>query len=284
MTLDAMEETLKRFYAEEIRALAALPDGPQTERLLSAFASVPREDHAGPGPWLLRSPQYGLESRRTSDGDPRHLYHNVLIALDEERGINVGEPSLWARFLLRTSIEEGTRILQVGAGSGYYTAILAELTGPHGYVVATEVDPDLAEMATVALRDRANVSVRHMNGATELNSGEGPFDLVIAFAGVTHPAPRWQSALKPDGRMLLPLTGESWWGAMVLFTRSGDALRGTTLGRCGFFHCAGARDPQTAQDLIELWSNHALLKDAQIELRMDGPRARYVVVESNQAA
>ena len=279
-----MEETLKRFYAEEIRALAALPDGPQTERLLSAFASVPREDHAGPGPWLLRSPQYGLASRRTSDDDPRHLYHNVLIALDEERGINIGEPSLWARFLLRTSVREGARILQIGAGSGYYTAILAELAGPHGHVVATEVDPDLAEMSVLALRDRTNVSVRHMNGATELTSEEEPFDLVVAFAGVTHPAPKWLGALKPDGRMLLPLTGDAWWGAMVLFTRSGDSLRGTTLGRCGFFHCAGARDPQTARDLTELWSNHALLKDAQIELRMDGPRARYVVVESNQAA
>lgn len=278
----AMEETLKRFYAEEIRAVAALPDGRETERLLSAFASVPREDHVGPGPWLLRSPQYGLASRRTSDSDPRHLYHNVLIALDEERGINIGEPSLWARFLLRASIGEGTDILQIGAGSGYYTAILAELAGPHGRVVATEVDPALAEMAAVALRDRANVSVRHMNGATELASLHGPFDLVVAFAGVTHPAPTWQSALKPDGRMLLPLTGESWWGAMVLFARWGHALRGTTLGRCGFFHCAGARDPQTAKDLAELWSDSALLKDAQIELRMDGPRARYVVVDLDE--
>ena len=106
--------------------------------------------------------------------------------------------------------------------------------------------------------------------------------LVVAFAGVTHPAPLWQHALRPDGRMLLPLTGESWWGAMVLFARSGDTLRGTTLGRCGFFHCAGARDPQTAKDLTELWSDHALLKNAQIELRMEGSGARYAVIDPDE--
>lgn len=281
-SLAVTEETLRRFYAEELRAAAALPNGEQTDRLLAAFASVPREDHAGPGPWLLRSPQYGLASRRTPDGDPKHLYHNVLIALDEERGINVGEPSLWARFLVRASVAKGSRVLQVGAGSGYFTAVLAELAGPQGHVVATEVDPKLAEMAAVALRGRANVSVRHENGATELTSEDGPFDLVVAFAGVTHPAPIWQSALKPEGRMLLPLTGDDWWGAMVLFARSGDALRGTTLGRCGFFPCEGARDPGNARDLAQLWSDRALLNDAQIELRMVGTRAKYVVVDSDE--
>ena len=142
-----METAIRRFYAEEVQAAAALPDNPATDRLFDAFACVPREDHVQPGPWLLRSPLAGMPTRRTPDSDPRHLYHNVLVALDEEQGINIGEPSLWARFLARAEIQEGASILQVGAGSGYYTAILAELAGQNGHVLATEIDGGLTTIA-----------------------------------------------------------------------------------------------------------------------------------------
>ncbi len=83
----------------------------------------------------------------TPDDDPRRLYHNVLVALDEERGLNTGEPGLWARFFDRLGIARGSRILQIGTGSGYFTAILAELAGPDGQVEGFEVDEPLAAAA-----------------------------------------------------------------------------------------------------------------------------------------
>lgn len=246
--------SLRAFFAEEIRAAAALPEGPSTERVLAAFAAVPREAHVGPGPWHLRSARPGMPVRQTPDADPRHLYHNVLVALDEARGINIGEPALWAGFLIQASIPLGASILQIGAGSGYYTALLAELAGPEGTVLAVERDPDLAAMATRALTDRAGVTLRHGNGAT-LRSEDGPFDLIVAFAGVTHPAPAWLDRLTPGGQMLLPVTGSDGWGAMVLFQRRGAGFAARTLGRCGFFPCDGARDDDLARRLDRLWAD-----------------------------
>ncbi|WP_029061399.1 hypothetical protein [Labrenzia sp. DG1229] len=79
-------ELIRQFYAEEIRAVAALPESPMTDRLLSAFAAVPREKHVGPGPWLFTSPfGGGIKRWRSPDNNARHLYHNVLVALDEDR-------------------------------------------------------------------------------------------------------------------------------------------------------------------------------------------------------
>ncbi len=268
---------LKRFFAEEIRAVGALSDGPMTDRVIDAFASVPREDHVGPGPWLLRSPIFGFAPWRTPDSDPRHLYHNTLIALDEDKGINIGEPTLWARYLSRTPIPDGASILQVGAGSGYYTAILAELAGNGGHVLAMETNKTLADMAQSALDRRTNVTVRLGNGATDLTGGDGPFDLVVAFAGVTHPVSAWTEALKSDGRMLLAVTGDSWWGAMLLAERKGDVFNAMTLGRCGIFPCVGARDPEIAKRIDALWSDPSRMIDTTIVVRLENGSVRYEV-------
>ena len=83
----------------------------------------------------------------------------------------------------------------------------------------------------------------------------------------------WSHASSSHGRKLVGRDG-----ALHAFRRQ---LARDDVGSMRF-HCDGARDPQTARDLTELWSDHALLKDAQIELRMDGSSARYVVVESDE--
>ena len=66
----------------------------------------------------------------TEDADPRHVYHDVLIALDEARGINNGQPSLWALLFDELDIAANDAVLHLGCGTGYYTAIAAELAGP----------------------------------------------------------------------------------------------------------------------------------------------------------
>ena len=120
-------------FIDQLRVLAALDDNPATNRTLQAFRSVAREDFAGEGPWKLRSAlaDVMLPPRLTADADPKWLYHSVLVVLDEEKGINIGDPSLWVGLLARMDVQPGARVLQVGAGVGYYTAILRELVGPN---------------------------------------------------------------------------------------------------------------------------------------------------------
>ena len=266
----------RRFFVEEIRALAALEPGEASARVLRAFGAVRRETFAGPGPWTLRSPLYGMVPRRTEDADPRHLCHCVLIALDEQRKINIGEPSLWARVLSRTDIPKGARVLQVGAGSGYYTAILNEIV-PDGSVLAMETDERLAELASKALRDVDNVEMRHGNGATDLRGDDGPFDLVVAFAGVTHPVAAWIDRLAPAGRMLLPVTGVRWGGAMMLATPTDGGFDAITLGPCGFYPCAGARDDRLAERIDAMWQDRTRLDGWKMNIRTDDDRLRYIV-------
>lgn len=273
MTVDA---GLKRYFAEEIRAAAGLPEGAETERLVQAFAAVPREAHVHPGPWLLRSAAHFGADRRTRDADPAHLYHNVLIALDEAKGINIGDPSLWARLLAVSPIVPGSRILQIGAGSGYFTAIMAEMSGPSGRVVATEVEDSLATLAERALAGRDSVTLIRSDGAAHVGADRGPFDLIVAFAGVTHPPQVWADALAPGGRMLLPVTSADWWGAMALFHRTDTGFTARTLGRCGFYPCRGARDPATEAHLATLWSDPAHFSGATFEVTVQDGTATYL--------
>jgi len=78
----------------------------------------------------------------TEDADPANVYHDILIALDEKLGLNNGQPSLWAFLLDRLGVAAGEQVLHLGSGTGYYTAILAELAGAEGRVTAIEVKDD----------------------------------------------------------------------------------------------------------------------------------------------
>ena len=234
----------RRWFAEELRAVAHLGD----ERVVDAFATVPRERFVGPGPWRILHLADGYWS--TPDADPRHLYHNVLIALDEGSGLNTGEPSLWAYHFDRLGVGAGNRVLQVGTGSGYFTAILAELVGPSGSVLGLEVDAPLAAAAKRNLAGWPQASVRLVDGIVPV---EGRWDAVIAFAGASAPPAAWIDALDAGGRALIPLTGSERWGFMLRLDRGNAGFGARSAGRVGFFPCAGARDDAEAAAL-----SHAL--------------------------
>lgn len=68
----------------------------------------------------------------TDDDDPRQVYHGIIIALDEPRGINNGQPSLWASLFDHLDLVPGEQVLHLGCGTGYYTALIAKLVGSAG--------------------------------------------------------------------------------------------------------------------------------------------------------
>lgn len=208
-------KTVRRRYAEHVCAVA----GTAWPKLLHAFASVPRERFVGPAPWTILSG--ALQREVTPNCDPRHLYRDVLVALDEAKQLNNGQPSFWAALFDRLRPSPADRVVHVGAGGGYYTAILAELVGPNGWVMGIEYEPWLAAAAASALSDRPNV---------ELLSGdahalvEGPADVIVASCGFDHIPVRWVRALTEGGRLMLPLTTASplpgiGAGAVLMITR-----------------------------------------------------------------
>jgi protein-L-isoaspartate(D-aspartate) O-methyltransferase len=229
-------------YAEELRFTAHI----RSPAICAAFAAVPREHFVGAGPWRVRSPMNLAEYWTTADADPRAVYHDVLIALDESRQINNGQPSLWAFLLDQLDIATGERVLHLGCGTGYYTAVVAELVGPTGKITAIEIDAGLAENARAALKPWPQITVDNADGA---NLSFQPADLIVASAGATHPLTSWLDALKPGGRLLFPMTA-SRRGGMLLVTRDGEeGFAARFLCQVGFIDFSGARDPDIGRRL-----------------------------------
>jgi protein-L-isoaspartate(D-aspartate) O-methyltransferase len=253
-------DAARRQFADELRMVGHVQD----QRVIDAFASVPRERFVGPGPWrVLNLLEGGYWT--TPDDDPRWLCHNVLIALDESRGLNTGEPSLWAHHFDKMAIRAGDRVLQIGTGSGYFTAILAELTGRDGRVLGLEVDPPLAAAAKENLARWPQATIRKVEGIEPV---DGPFDVIIAFAGATAPPAIWLDALAEGGRALIPLTGAQRWGMLLRLDRTPRGLAARRASGVGIFHCAGARNEQQAEVLSRALAD-AIGQGALKSLRRD---------------
>jgi protein-L-isoaspartate(D-aspartate) O-methyltransferase len=236
-------EAHRRFFASLISAQVGIP---KESRLVQAFAATPRERFVGPGPWRMFTASGYLD---TPNDDPAFLYQDVTVALKPEAAINNGQPTLHALSLAAVAVKEGETIIHVGAGTGYYTAILAELTGLSGKVFAYEIDAELAEQAEKNLSGYPQVEVRSRSGA------EDPLpecDVVYVSAGATDPSAVWLDALRPGGRLLFPLTPDKGYGGMLLVTR-GDADRFSARFLCQalFIPCVGARDEESSRKLAE---------------------------------
>ena len=202
MTDDDVAAARRRF-AEELRHTARVrsPAVVEPSRRYRASASP------DPGPWRILEPDGHVASyRTTADADPRHLYHDVLVAIDAARRLNNGQPGLWAALYDRLGLAAGAHVVHVGAGTGYYSAVLAEVVGREGRVTAVEIDPCLAGRA------RRNLAPGWPQAAVVAADGfafrpDRPADAIVVNAGVSHLSPAWLDALAADGgRLLVPLT------------------------------------------------------------------------------
>lgn len=251
--MDDRSAKLRAFFARFVAERGGAAD----PRVEAAFAAVPREPFAGPAPWfILAGGPWGGRGQgagyiRTPDDDPAFLYQDVLVALDPARGVNIGEPSLHARCLDALALRDGEAVLHVGAGSGYYTAILARLVGPGGRVHAFEVDPELAARAGRNLAGTAWVEVRARSGiAADLPKA----DAVYVNAGLTRPERAWLDALLPGGRLLFPLQPSTGGlGGMLLVGRPREgaaaAWPARFVSRAVFIGCQGRQDEDADHSL-----------------------------------
>ncbi|MGY3452182.1 protein-L-isoaspartate O-methyltransferase family protein [Bradyrhizobium sp. USDA 4353] len=240
----------RRWYAEDLRCKTPILRNPH---IVEAFGAVPREAFVGPGPWWIIPYPY-RESFITPDDDPRWLYHDVLVSIDPSRKLNNGMPSFWARNFEHLDITRGERVLQIGAGSGYYSAVLAEIVGPSGQVTAIEVDPALAARAHTNLKAWPQVQVISGDGR-DAHADASDHDVVVVFAGCTHPAPQWLDGLADNGRLLLPLTCEDWSGFLLRVVRRGASFAASSIGGVSIYPCTNGRDDDAGRRLKSALKN-----------------------------
>ena len=235
---------VRRAYAKQMLAVFDVTD----PRVEAAFAAVRREAYLGPGPW----PIWYLFRRgyvATPSDDPVYLYQDVFVGLIPERNLNNGEPAGHAMLIACADARSGEHAVHIGAGTGYYTAILAHMVGDTGRVTAIEYDPGLATRLAVNFAGQPNVCAAQGDG-TKIDFE--PADVIYVSAGATRPVDLWLDRLKDGGRLILMLTLDKKFGragAFFRIERRADGFLAKWIFAGDIFPCEGARDAESERAL-----------------------------------
>ena len=162
-----------------------------------------------------------FEKIKREDFIPKNLrqaaYHDVPLPLI--RGKTISQPTTVMLMTHALELEPGENVFEVGTGSGYQAAIIAEIIGKTGKVVTTEVVPELVEFARQNLKKAkiSNVFVYEEDGSNGMLK-EAPFDkIIITSACKEFPKPLLDQ-LKPQGIIKGPV-GSAHEQEMVLGTK-----------------------------------------------------------------
>jgi protein-L-isoaspartate(D-aspartate) O-methyltransferase len=256
MTRENELQVLRRAYAKQIVHAARASD----PRLEKALAELRREDFLSAGPWQLMRFPGGYQI--TPNDDPTYLYQDVPVAIIAEKGLNNGQPSFLTSLISVGELQDGESAVHIGTGTGYYTAIMANLAGQNGRVVGIEFEPELASRARDNLVRFSGIEVIHGDGST---TPLEPADVIFVNAGASHPAQTWLDALKLGGRMVLPLTvsytteqGHSMTrGATFLIRRDMNGYAARCISGVHIYPCTGMRDDASEKALVAAFEKGA---------------------------
>lgn len=180
------------------------------DRIESAFAETPRAAFL-----------HHRDRRRAGADQPIPIGH----------GQTNSQPRTVAAMLRLLAVGPGHRVLDVGAGSGWSTALLAHLVGPTGRVIGVELVPALARTgaANVAATGRDWAGVRPASAGVLGAPQDAPFDRILVSAEATAMPAELVDQLGPEGRMVLPIRG-----TMHLVVRDQTGLHDSTHGSYRF--------------------------------------------------
>lgn len=182
----------RRRMVNHIRDYYGLDD----KKVLDAMMNVPRH-------WFVRESEQRLAYADT----PLPIGHNQTIS----------QPFIVAFMTSLLELDETKKVLEVGTGSGYQAAVLAELT-PHVYTI--EIIEPLGRTAKIRLKEYGYKTV-------EVRIGDGykgwpaqqPFDVIIATCAPDHIPPALIEQLKPSGKMIIPVGSTFGIQKLVLLTK-----------------------------------------------------------------
>jgi len=159
---------------------------------------------------------------------PRTAAHLTYedIAYPVGFGQTISAPTVVALMLEQLFVDEGMKVLEVGTGTGYNTALLSRLVGKKGKVISFEVVPELTELARKnLLRCKLPDNVNLRTGDASCGyAGGGPYDRIVVTAAMpsldeTHPMTK---QLRPDGRIVAPVGSRYGQDLIVYDKQSGS--------------------------------------------------------------
>lgn len=200
----------RRMVAEQIRAR-----GIRNERLLAAMEEIPRH---------LFVPSFLLE--RAHDDGP----------LPIGEGQTISQPYIVAEMTAALALAGTEKVLEIGTGSGYQTAILCRLARE---VVTVERIASLQSSAERILRELGVENVRFRTGDGTLGiPDEAPFDRILVTAAAPAVPPPLFEQLAEGGIAVLPIGGR-WEQELVRVTKESGKMRKDFLGGCRFVPLIG---------------------------------------------
>lgn len=227
-------------YVDGLKSAGAI-GSPVVER---AFRTVERHR-------LLETFHYrGADGRITVEADPRdprrdHLeliYADTALVTRHIGGLpasSTSQASLVARMLELLDLTEGMKVLEVGAGTGYNAALMAEIVGDQHLVVTVDVLQDVVDQTGQLLADAGYPRIQVLlRDGFEGVPDQAPFDRIVATVGCSDLSPRWADQLADGGAMLIPLEHADGH-PLVLVGKDNGVLRGRVVLRTGFMPVRG---------------------------------------------
>lgn len=181
---------------------------------------------------------------------PEIVYRDVEIVTRRDKfGVPVARssrPSVMGEMLTAADLHPGHNVLEIGTGTGYNSALLAELVTPGGHVTTIELDPEIADAADSHLERAGTTGVTLVvaDGAAG-HSARAPYDRIISTACVWDIPAAWLSQLKDDGLLVTPLGFGTIQIGAVLRRLPGGGLESVALFPPAFLPLRGeAAGPQ----------------------------------------
>lgn len=176
---------------------------------------------------------------------PRHLFvpHGYRDQAYEDHPLPIGEgqtisqPYVVALMTEALKLKGGDRVLEIGTGSGYQAAVLAEIVRE---VYTIEIRKNLAEKAESVLKELGyrNVKVKYGDGYFGWEEA-APFDAIIITAAANHIPPPLIKQLKEGGRLIVPLGSTVYFQTLILATKRKGQLDVEQLGPVAFVPMTG---------------------------------------------
>jgi len=185
---------------------------------------------------------------------PRHLFlpgvpleqvyrdrHIVTKRLADRDVSSSSQPAIMAIMLEQLNLEPGQQVLEIGAGTGYNAALIAQIVGARGCVTTVDIDADIVDAARnhLAAAGCDTVQVVCGDGALGIASA-APYDRIIVTARAPDVLPAWIEQLKPAGRLVTPLLLRGAEQKVITFERAADHLVSVALDHAGFIPLRGA--------------------------------------------
>jgi protein-L-isoaspartate(D-aspartate) O-methyltransferase len=175
----------------------------------------------------------------------------------DDRGLSISsssEPAIMAAMLEQLAVEQGHRVLEIGTGSGYNAALLAELVGETGETTSVDLEADLVEGASRALAAAGYPHVATLAGdGWEGVVERAPFDRIEVTVGAWDLSPHWINQLTDEGLLVVPLWLRAGFEASIAFRKRDNWLVSESVEHCGFMRLRGPHAGPEAYVAVNGW-------------------------------